>query len=451
MMVCEGFEPDARDILIDRVQRGALSPEQAEAEAAQQGFGPLAEEADPREFNPLRMSYWSLPMAIAWIAWRDIELVQKQCNQYREHCTHWLPHSWDVQVGDKVERINGWSLERWERATVPRLSLSEAFMPAARKLSAKMSVAQAEKQLWEALEAGRFSGIAKETATGRVTKLQREEWPYLRLFEEQDDDVLKHNALDAVPTFEEVNLPREDLFRLWQAYPVEASMIEPMTRASSAGYVPLSAAILWVCSRGGTKAIDLLDVELWEQAVAELMPLISSGEIEILGTPESGGPQDRIPNRYFAAINVSQPLSDYPFLFSDNPWIGCTPFLDKQHWAADFNDKMFLRSHGPAAWTHLQVKKADVLRELSAVTEKVATAKSLDDLPKMQSDILEVAKQLWPTGKAPPRVKERNEAIRGRFGKTPQVSAQSGGPSRTGRSGQRPTSDSPLLSVSMLC
>jgi hypothetical protein len=58
------------------------------------------------------------------------------------------------------------------------------------------------------------------------------------------------------------------------------------------------------------------------------------------------------------------------------------------------------------------------LREFSVI-ENIPTVKSLNHLPKMQIDILELANRLWPTGKTPPRVKERNQAIQAKFEKNP--------------------------------
>jgi hypothetical protein len=65
------------------------------------------------------------------------------------------------------------------------------------------------------------------------------------------------------------------------------------------------------------------------------------------------------------------------------------------------------------------VKKADVLREFPTSIAGAPEAKSSDSLPQMQIDILEIARKLWPTGKMPPRVKERNKAIQSHFGKNP--------------------------------
>jgi hypothetical protein len=71
------FEPDQRDILISKVQHGELTPEQAEAEAAALGLPPFEATPDPISYDPMAESRWSLAMAVAWIAWRDIRSVRE--------------------------------------------------------------------------------------------------------------------------------------------------------------------------------------------------------------------------------------------------------------------------------------------------------------------------------------------------------------------------------------
>lgn len=375
----EKWEPSPRDTLIDKVRRGQLTPKDAEAEAGAKGIGPLAETADTVQFDPLRMPWWTLPMAVAWIAWREVPLVREHCADYRENCTHWVARSWNFPTADgkQFERIDGWELEKWQPTTLTRLMMEEAFMRSTGTFptAKQMTVADAEKRLWEVLGEGTLIAVARDNAES-VVEIPKRDWSYLKHYEEKDQDVLKLHVLDDKPAYKDVKIARNDLMRLWQASPFEANMIEPMTRTSTAGYVPLSSALMWICTKAGTEAMDLEDVELWDDSVAQLLSLISSGEIEILGRLNSGGPSEKIPSHYFASIIVSRPLSDYPFLFSDDPWISCTPFIDLQHWNGDFNDKVLLEKSGPATWTHLQVKKSDVLREFSSIQPRTLPSPS---------------------------------------------------------------------------
>jgi hypothetical protein len=227
-----------------------------------------------------------------------------------------------------------------------------------------MTIAKAEKELFVALAAGYLVAVAKDGA-GKVVEIPQREWPYLHLFEEQESDVLKHDALDTEPAFTDVRLRREDLQRLWEEFLVQPYMIEPMTRTGTAGYVPFCAALHWIITEGGTVSKNLEDFEAWNDSVQRLLPLISTGEIQIVGRPASGGPAQTIASETFAGVLVSHALRDeFSIIVGDDPWISCMPYIDQQHWNSDFNDKLYLSNFGSPTWTHLQVRKSDVLREI---------------------------------------------------------------------------------------
>ena len=240
-----------------------------------------------------------------------------------------------------------------------------------------MTVAKAEKQLLAALTAGRLVAAAKDQ-TGKVVEIPQREWPYLHLFEEQESDVLKYAALDAGPAFTDVKLKRDDLQRLWEEFLVQPYMIEPMTRTATAGYVPFCAALHWIVTEGGTLSKNLEDFGAWKDSVKRILPLISTGELQIVGRPSSGGPAQTIPSETFAGVLVSHALRDeLSIIVGDDPWISCTPYMDQQHWSSDFNDKLYLSSYGPANWTHLQARKGDLLREIKFEAGKDASTLSV--------------------------------------------------------------------------
>jgi hypothetical protein len=364
-MQWEKWEPSPEDILIDRVRRGEITPEEAEQEARRQGIGPLATKPNPLEFAPDEMPWWSLPMALAWIAWRNSDSVREHCAEYRENWSHWVPGSWNVPTSDGTgfERIDGYELKSVRHSTAVRLALVEAYLVSTGSLPAttQMTVAKAEKQLIAALAAGRIVAIAKDTA-GKVVDIPQREWPYLKLFEEGEQDVLKHDALDREPAFSAIRLARDDLKKLWDEFLVETYMIEPMIRAGTAGYVPLCSALHWIMTEAGQKVQHLEDSQSWKASVERLMPLISTGEVEIIGRPSSDGPPMPIEGHIFANIPVGEPLRD-TFRMGVAPWISCTPYVDDRHWANGFDDQLYLHKSGPASWTNLQVRKSDVLRE----------------------------------------------------------------------------------------
>jgi hypothetical protein len=245
-MAWESSEPSPRDLLIHRVRIGEITPEEAEAEAEQGGFGPIATKPSPIDFDPAQLPYWSLPMALAWIAWRHIQQVREHCAEYCENWLHWSPGSWNVPTGNGLEfkRIDGYELKSSRQPTVMRLALTESYLSSTETLpsTCQMSIAKAEKELFSALAAGRLVAVAKDSA-GKVVEIPQREWPYLHLFEEQESDVLKRDALDATPAFTEINLWRKDLQRLWEEFLIQSYMIEPMTQPGTAGYIPFRAAL----------------------------------------------------------------------------------------------------------------------------------------------------------------------------------------------------------------
>src|SRR5262245_44452987 len=84
------------DDLLDRVRRGVLTPDAAEAEAERLGLGQLANTPDPSKFDPMRETWWTLPMTLAWMAWRSPDRVRWFWDAYRLQCLDWHFREWRV-------------------------------------------------------------------------------------------------------------------------------------------------------------------------------------------------------------------------------------------------------------------------------------------------------------------------------------------------------------------
>lgn len=80
---------EQRQDLIDRVEEGLMAPETAEQEALQLGLSPLARDADRSKFPVSSLPAWSPLMALAWILWRDYEIVTDFYDEYRAECLYW--------------------------------------------------------------------------------------------------------------------------------------------------------------------------------------------------------------------------------------------------------------------------------------------------------------------------------------------------------------------------
>src|SRR4030095_3988386 len=79
------------DDLITRMKTGAISPENAEREAAESGLGPIQALPNPAAHDPMRKPAWSFPMALAWIMTRNPEFTRNNDNDYRELCLWFRP------------------------------------------------------------------------------------------------------------------------------------------------------------------------------------------------------------------------------------------------------------------------------------------------------------------------------------------------------------------------
>ena len=90
------------DRLIDRALHGEITDIEAEAEAARLGIGPLATTPDVALFKPEDELWWSLPMAIAWIAWRSLDRVRQFWDDYRNQHWIWVTKTWRLVDGKSV-------------------------------------------------------------------------------------------------------------------------------------------------------------------------------------------------------------------------------------------------------------------------------------------------------------------------------------------------------------
>src|SRR5262249_18960130 len=113
-----------RDDLISKVGRGELTPDEAEAEAKRRGLGALSHAPDPETFNPMGEAWWTLPMALAWIAWRTPRHVCWFWDAYRLQCLDWHFREWGSGLDGPVRA--GHFLEQRRPATLTLLLRTES-------------------------------------------------------------------------------------------------------------------------------------------------------------------------------------------------------------------------------------------------------------------------------------------------------------------------------------
>lgn len=209
---------DLRDEIISKVRIGELTPGEAEAEAEAAGLPPFANQPAFADFNPMVQSRWSIVMTVAWIAWRDLQVVAEQQPAYRSQCTHWVPHDWNQPTdgGKRFEIRTGWFLEPWHPSTTLQLQLADKLSGAEWKAPgpAGLGPHEAEVSLWEALSEGRLRAEGFNRASGLV-EIPVGEWTHLKLFGDLEQDILKYDSLDYDQPYTKVRLQRDDVLRLW--------------------------------------------------------------------------------------------------------------------------------------------------------------------------------------------------------------------------------------------
>jgi hypothetical protein len=302
-------------------------------------------------------------------------LVRENSDGFRKESIHWARWLWNKPAeGDTFEQLHGWSPEPRRKLTVPGLSILEAFLKVRDQLpsTARLSVPHAERELWQALADGKLVAEALD-ANGSPTEIPQREWSYLKLFEERERDVLRHHALDSSVAFLDIKLKRDDLLAHWpepSAYVpvefkfsnVEPANVEPIASADPVGYVPLCAALHWIMTGQGTRIVALDDHDAWRAACAKLLPPIQTGEVELTGFPAGGELAERIPGHVLSVIRILSPADlSFSELGLEKPaHIACAIFSDKETWR-EWNDGLYVSGRPRAAWTHLQVRKKNVL------------------------------------------------------------------------------------------
>jgi hypothetical protein len=129
------------------------------------------------------------------------------------------------------------------------------------------------------------------------------------------------------------------------------------------GCMPLSCALRWIATHGGTLEINLLDEAIWREAFKDLRDHIVSGNVNVVGERADGVSED-VSGVHFASCSVSYPFSDRPVLYNEfrgnEFWLILHPYLDDEHWRRVFDDRLVNR-HG-VRWRRLQALKANVAR-----------------------------------------------------------------------------------------
>lgn len=355
--------PSWRDDTVDAVQYGEMTPDQAEAEAARRGERPFAREPDPTKFDPMKEPVWTLRMAVAWIAYRDIASVRFWWDRYREGCWIWRHREW--KEGPEGTVLSGFLLEQHPRGNILLMQLTDGYRSRSdhppRKL---MPVEEAMVKLRADLLAGAQTATGIKQGTGRRQVIPTEEWRDLEfIVDDQDRDyvgVSPRNRLATQIRYDDVTVPVMALLGRWpEELPSEFDLAPTVDRVSK-GYTPLYRASQWIATLGGGAKVVSRAPALWDEVYRELLQNIVSGAVAVTGI--AGDRREKIDGFQFADCSVELPFRESPREppIGDESYLRSSPYIDDEHWRRGFDDS--LRDRHGVRWSKLMVQLEDVFR-----------------------------------------------------------------------------------------
>ena len=158
--------------LIQQVQSGAMTPEEAEAEAERLGIAPLIAQPDPAQFDPMNEVAWTLPMVAAWITFKSLDDVREWWTPYRSEIRYWRL----LEEGGR----------EWELASPPPATLPLMFLS-----NVPISLDRVVREIKTAGRAGRIRATGTCTRTNERREIQAIEWQDLECVEAGERDALR--------------------------------------------------------------------------------------------------------------------------------------------------------------------------------------------------------------------------------------------------------------------
>lgn len=345
---------NVRDELIRKVECGELSPVEAEAEAARLKLKPLAYRPEPDDYNPMKEASWSLPMAVAWIAYRSPDDVREWWNAYRKKCEEWR----FLECRDRSGGLRfGHFLLSWSEATLDQLRRAERNPPLPRSdPNFSMTVEDAIKALWAALRSSRFEATGKPHLSGRRVSIPPAEWDDLDV----ELKFVKRTDRGTVVAYHDVLVPMKSVCELWPARPSRETQLPALMKPEGAGFMSLYCAAQWIATKGGQVDFHPANQTFWQPAYNELLGRIASDEMKVVGV--RNGLRETVPGVQFAGCRINYPFSDAPLdpLPSDDLLLYSNPCIDVTLGHQRSNDLLWDRRGDH--WGRLLVREADVLR-----------------------------------------------------------------------------------------
>jgi hypothetical protein len=209
----EWLEKELSIHLHGEIQNGELTPVEANERLAKIKL-PALESMPPRENYHdvvLKETYWTLPMTVTWIAWRNIDDVVKQYWPYAKHGGYWRDSRGPNQS------LMGMV---WESAREPSLS-DLMFYEAAETYHDNPPlkfIKESREELWQVLQSGDAIAIGVE-GTRSHREIAAYRWASLKLFPVLGgpEFVGAGGAFGNDEKIFDVKLPSKEVLRIWPA------------------------------------------------------------------------------------------------------------------------------------------------------------------------------------------------------------------------------------------
>lgn len=217
------------------VMRGNMSPVDAEAKAQALGLDPFEKRPDPNEFDPIVETYWSLAMAVAWIAWRHPDQVRQSWDKFRQEYRSWAPE-FRFEEDSSSFTVVGHYLERKPHGTIHAVSLAATYAPGPttetwlvediRDYSRprRMEVRAARDLLWkELIEGRRLAAVALKDGEATSCRIPAHDFEFLEVQAtvvcagKPDEADALHSKFDVLgrASYHHVRLMRAEVMKLW--------------------------------------------------------------------------------------------------------------------------------------------------------------------------------------------------------------------------------------------
>jgi hypothetical protein len=315
----------------------------------------MTEEAKPSAFE---LKWWPLDIAIAWVLTRDRTFVERQWKRGGNGPV-------GITVAVEVEKANGRPLtlefpgiyEAWTqlKSRLEEGAIKTVGTPFRRVSDSAVAASESSESQREIEEAEIGSLMLHEE--GDAFCLIPEDWRVARgsnwhnLCGYRNVQIRPTGVTHYFPPSTDLTLPSENL--------------GPPRSPHLRGWMSISDAAYWIASEGGRVSFDLNDLQKWQAAFYLLLPVMSSGQISVIGRRHGKGLAAPVPPTSFSGVAVDYPYSDSPFdlLCCERPHIQCYGIVDHEHWEKTFYDRLMSEDRHVPEYSHLQVSNSDLAKE----------------------------------------------------------------------------------------